>query len=303
MNVGASSHAERRLHPAVRVVLYLPALLAAVLVATAVGSALLAILPLSLSLPIELGLGSGQRAGAAVVLQLLAMLAMIGATVGWRWRVDRRSVRSLGLRTAGGWKKELTLGFGIGVGLMTFIAIAEWIAGGYVVRGLAWQSRELTGVAVALGGTFAGFVLVAIEEELVARGYVLQNLAEAWGRPVGALLSSALFALAHLGNPGAGVGPVLGIFAAGLLLAAGYLATGRLWLPIGLHLSWNFFQGPIFGFPVSGIRTPGLLIVEAAGPPVLTGGEFGPEASLIGIGANLLGIAVLVGWRARWQAA
>jgi membrane protease YdiL (CAAX protease family) len=108
-----------------------------------------------------------------------------------------------------------------------------------------------------------------------------------------------LFALAHLANPGSSPVAVLGLFFAGLLLAAGYLATSRLWLPIGLHLSWNFCQGPVFGFPVSGFAAPSLLAVEPVGPEALTGGPFGPEASLIGILAELIGIGLIWLWAGR----
>ena len=64
---------------------------------------------------------------------------------------------------------------------------------------------------------------------------------------------------------------------------------------MGLHLSWNLFQGPIFGFPVSGLRTTGLVSLESVGPDLLTGSTFGPEASLVGVAVSLLGLAFL--WR------
>jgi membrane protease YdiL (CAAX protease family) len=126
---------------------------------------------------------------------------------------------------------------------------------------------------------------------------MLQNLAQAWGLPAGLLISSVLFALGHLMNPGSGLLPIIGLSLAGLLMAIGYVVTRRLWLPIGLHLSWNFVQGPIFGFPVSGLPTPSLLRLERSGAPLLTGGEFGPEASLIGAAASLLGIVMLLAAR------
>ena len=78
--------------------------------------------------------------------------------------------------------------------------------------------------------------------------------------------------------------------AAGLILGYGYLATERLWLPIGFHFSWNFALGPIFGFPVSGIDLPAWLMHNPSGPVVWTGGAFGPEAGVLGI------IAMALGW-------
>ena len=100
--------------------------------------------------------------------------------------------------------------------------------------------------------------------------------------------SAAIFALLHAFNPGFGLTALLGLFLAGLLFAQAYMVTRQLWLPIALHLSWNFAEGPLFGFPVSGMPGEGLLTVRPAGPEVVTGGVFGPEAGLIVV----VGIAI-----------
>jgi membrane protease YdiL (CAAX protease family) len=86
---------------------------------------------------------------------------------------------------------------------------------------------------------------------------------------------------------------VLGILGAGYFLAFGYLRTRHLWLPIGLHIGWNFFEGPVFSFPVSGLDTARLLNHTVSGPELITGGAFGPEAGLIVLPALVLG-AVLI---------
>jgi hypothetical protein len=83
----------------------------------------------------------------------------------------------------------------------------------------------------------------------------------------------------------------LGLFLSGLFLAYGYLRTEQLWLPIGLHLGWNFFEGIVFGFPVSGNYTYQLVRQTTTGPELITGGAFGPEAGLILLPALLLGTA------------
>ena len=84
-----------------------------------------------------------------------------------------------------------------------------------------------------------------------------------------------------------------GIFFIALFFVYGFVRTGQLWLPIGLHIGWNFFQGSVFGFPVSGLHRPGLLDITVSGPEVWTGGEFGPEAGIIILPICVLG-AVLV---------
>lgn len=152
-------------------------------------------------------------------------------------------------------------------------------------------------VLSSLSAVFIGHVVVAANEELVARGYILQNLAEDWGMPVAVTASSILFGLAHLGNSHAGLLSTVSIVLAGILLATGYLVTRSLWLPIALHFSWNFFQSTVFGFPVSG-NPPGfsLLQTEVAGPELITGGAFGPEGGLLGLEATLLGIGLLWMW-------
>ena len=174
---------------------------------------------------------------------------------------------------------------------------------------------ETTGLGFPAAFTFRllAFVCVGIYEELLFRGYQLKNMSEgmlavpALG-PRGAILaslliSSALFGLAHAGNPNATAISTFNLVLAGFFLALGYLLTGRLAIPIGLHITWNFFQGNVFGFPVSGsaANTTTLIAIEQGGIPLLTGGAFGPEAGLIEIVALLLGSVLIVVWsRARY---
>ena len=98
-------------------------------------------------------------------------------------------------------------------------------------------------------------------------------------------------------NPGATLTGLLNVALAGVLLGAAYAATGQLWLPIGLHLGWNFAEGPIFGTAVSGTDMgPSLIVGDLDGPAILTGGEFGPEASIVGV-AVVLAAATFLLWR------
>jgi membrane protease YdiL (CAAX protease family) len=292
-----SLEAPGRLSPALRVALYLLAIaiaaggletLAALAWQFLVG---VSALPLLVSLPAEASGGRLLRRGAFVAGVLLV-------TYVFRRALDRRSLTSLGLQRGPGWVHESLVGLALGAALMMLVLGAELGLGAYRVRAFAWQERSFDSIVGALGLSLVGFAVVAFYEELVARGYILQNLAAAWGRRAGLIVSSAIFALAHLLNPGAGLVSSIGLFFAGLLLAGGYLASGRLWLPMGLHLSWNFFQGPVFGFPVSGLRTTGLISLESFGPDLLTGSTFGPEASAVGVAVSLLGLAFL--WRWAW---
>ncbi|PSP98696.1 hypothetical protein BRC89_07525 [Halobacteriales archaeon QS_4_70_19] len=160
--------------------------------------------------------------------------------------------------------------------------------------------------AVLVAAYLLLFVAVSVAEELVARGYLLTNLAE--GLQVGpvtgrvalvaaVLLTSGLFGLLHAGNPSATLVSTATIALAGVFLATDYVFTGDLAVPLGLHFSWNYAQGVLFDFPVSGIRV-GVAVVRTreTGPDLVTGGAFGLEAGLLGVVATLLGIAATALW-------
>jgi hypothetical protein len=138
-------------------------------------------------------------------------------------------------------------------------------------------------------------------EEVVVRGYLLTNVAEAlrpfgpWGAVALAVaLSSVTFGALHAANPNATAVSVAGIALAGVMLGLGYVLTGEVGLPAGLHVTWNVFLGPVYGLPVSGADFGvSLLVVRTSGPALLTGGAFGPEAGLLGAGASVLGSGVI----------
>ncbi len=150
------------------------------------------------------------------------------------------------------------------------------------------------------------FISVGIYEEMLMRGYILRNLAEGfnlrWIKPVTAvilatLVSSVIFSVLHLVNPGANLMSFINIFLAGVFLSVGFILTGELAMPIGLHIAWNFFQGAVFGFPVSGVAGVNPLIsIEQVNNGWMTGGYFGPEAGGIGILAMLLGTVLILAW-------
>jgi membrane protease YdiL (CAAX protease family) len=100
---------------------------------------------------------------------------------------------------------------------------------------------------------------------------------------IGLMISAFLFALVHLNNPGIGILPLVNLFAAGLMLGINYIYTQNLWFGIFLHFGWNFLQGPILGYPVSGISVSSIVQQSATGPSFITGGSFGFEGSAIGL--------------------
>jgi CAAX amino terminal protease family. len=169
------------------------------------------------------------------------------------------------------------------------------LTGAATVVGFAWEARAREAIlgTLVLGLLFN--ILVSLTEEADARGYVLQNLAEGIRFMPAMLVSSFYFSALHLLNPSAGIASTLGIFFAGILLALGYAATRRLWFPIGMHAAWNFAEGPLFGFPVSGLDMGGLFRLHITGPEWWTGGAFGPEAGALTIVVEI-GLIVGLWW-------
>lgn len=192
--------------------------------------------------------------------------------VGW---AEQRKVPELGTATL---RPQLTRGVGIGIALFALTILLIFLCDGYRVRG-----GGSFGHMVATFGLMAG---AAACEELLFRG-VLFRIVEEWAGTVVALVVSALlFGTMHLLNPGATVWGALAIAVeAGLMLGAAYVATRSLWLPIGVHLGWNFAESGIFGSTVSGSNgtVGGLLRGAPHGPAIISGGGFGPEASVLAV--------------------
>ena len=124
-------------------------------------------------------------------------------------------------------------------------------------------------------------ILVGFAEEVMFRGYVLRNLMQSVNKWVALLISALLFSLVHLGNPDITVIAVVNVFLAGLLLGINYVYTKNLWFSIVLHFTWNFMQGAVLGYDVSGFKLPGIFTQTLFGPVYITGGEFGFEGSIV----------------------
>jgi membrane protease YdiL (CAAX protease family) len=231
--------------------------------------------------PIE-GAVAGHAVLGVVVGLVVAVAGVFAyrALVGW---LEQRPVDELATGTA---RRGLLRGTGLGLLLFGVTIALIAMFGGYRIAG--WGSLSGT---IATLGVMCG---VAVTEELLFRG-VLFRLLEKWTGTAAALaLSGLLFGALHLFNPGATLWGALAIAVeAGMLLGAAYTVTRSLWLPIGLHLGWNFAESGLFGATDSGSAFHGGLVQGVAhGPALISGGGFGPEASilaiLVGIGASAL---------------
>ena len=199
----------------------------------------------------------------------------------WKWTEQCR-VGDLPMRRLAG-----DTGLGFGIGIVYFIVVTGFMAlvGGYRVGSVSWDWN-------ALARNLFMFLVVAVGEEVLFRGIVFRMIDDQWGTAVSLIASALNFGFVHIGNDNATVWSSLAIaIEAGLLLAAAYKWSGTLWLPIGIHWSWNYFQGPVFGFAVSGNGTPSVITPVIQGSDWLTGGSFGAEAS---IPALVLGLALAI---------
>jgi hypothetical protein len=204
----------------------------------------------------------------------LGVLAAVLAVVVYRWvvrRTERRPPTEVAWKGAGA---AIGRGALIGVALFGLVIVNIAFLGGYEVNGLG----SVTGAV----GLFGFMAAAAVTEELMFRGVLFRIVEERIGTWIALVLTGALFGLSHLLNPHASLwGAVAIAIEAGGMLTAAYVATRKLWVPIGLHFGWNFAAGGIFSTEVSGNGTPqGLLDSAMSGPMLLTGGDFGPEGSL-----------------------
>ncbi|PTM92354.1 MULTISPECIES: type II CAAX endopeptidase family protein [unclassified Streptomyces] len=232
--------------------------------------------------------------GAAAVEDNAALSLIVGALTAvlsvfvYRWvvrRTEHRPVAELAREGAGSAIGRGTL---LGMGLFGAIIVNLALLGDYDIHGLG-----SVGGAVGLIGFMAA---AAVTEELLFRGVLLRIVEERFGTWIALTSTGVLFGLMHLFNPDATVWGAIAIaIEAGGMLGAAYIATRSLWLPIGLHFGWNFAESGIFSTEVSGNDTKkGLLDATVSGSDLLTGGTFGPEASLYAVVFGLLATIVFL---------
>ena len=189
-----------------------------------------------------------------------------------------RSLNALGIPLRS-WPRDLIIGFGIGAGLFVTVFTLLWLSGNY-----ALDTHPGTGAFGVLAGGLLLYLATAIFEEVLFRGILFHLIEEGAGSWVALIVTSLFFGLAHLANPNATIVSALAIaLEAGLLLGALYMLTRNLWVVIGLHWAWNFFEGVFFGTPVSGVGVPAFLHATPKGTALVTGGSFGPEAGVVSV--------------------
>ncbi|HEV2365681.1 MAG TPA: type II CAAX endopeptidase family protein [Caulobacteraceae bacterium] len=226
------------------------------------------------------------RIGDSALIAVCMPLAYLGLVRAF----ERRRVTELSL---GRGAPLFWIGVVFGAALFAVVMSLLWRVGAASFAG----AGRAHGVVVALVLAIAA----AIGEEIVFRGALFRILEQGFGTLAATLVSGALFGLVHALNPGANLVSTIAIaLEAGVLLALVYAVVRNLWLPIGVHLGWNFTEGGVFSQAVSGGGSgSGLVAVRLHGPPWLSGGAFGPEASIIAVGVSLLASVLLAAWLIR----
>ncbi|UCE69948.1 MAG: CPBP family intramembrane metalloprotease [Flavobacteriaceae bacterium] len=246
-----------------------------------------------------------------MIIGILAISATLSVWISRKY-LDKKSIVSMGLKPSKRAWTDLFFGFLLSAamaGIFLFIAVKLNLV---EINSINWEHRsfDLTTLSgyKSMMQTFAmatlvflllEHVLVGYWEELVFRGYLFQNMSSGMGRLPAILLSCVIYGVVHSMNPNATLLSSSIIILFGFLRIYGYLATGMLWLSMGMHIGWNFFQGPIFGFAASGHQTATWLELEILEPNWLSGGSFGPEGSLLIIPIVLLALMAMKVWSNR----
>ena len=233
-------------------------------------------------------MGVAPHSAPGVIGALLIIVATLATYAAFVRFVERRGVTEL---ARSGAASELGAGFALGFALFALTMLVLWLLGQVeVVAAGGWT---------AFGYPLLDAVIAAVTEEVLMRGVLFRIVEESLGSWIALAFSAALFGALHAFNPGATVTSSVAIaLEAGVLLAAVFMLTRRLWMVIGLHAGWNFTEGGIFGASVSGGDAHGMLASRFHGPDVLTGGAFGPEASIVAVLICLAAGAFFL-WRGR----
>ena len=235
----------------------------------------------------------------------LALAASIAVWIARRY-IDKKTWVSLGLIWNRDARKDLGFGFllsGLMAGAILLIMSAIGVVdvtginwtGGFILQDTLPSTLAVMGITT-MGILLLEMILVGYWEELVFRGYIFQNMARGLGMIVSIIISCLIYGIIHHSNPNASLLSSVIIVLFGFLRLYGYLSTGQLWLSMGMHIGWNFFQGPIFGFAASGHQKATLIEHTKVGQPWLHGGDFGPEASLITVPIVLAALLTMRWW-------
>jgi len=208
-----------------------------------------------------------------VMMFVQEILTILIAILAWKISTKRK-LSDMGFTPIKSNFKDLIAGLLFGAGSLTFVFAALVLSGQAEVT--SWAPSFSVSQIIAL----FMFILVGFAEELLCRGYIISVLRQTKSILAIYIISGVIFALMHSANSGIGLLPYMNLILIGMLWAYSYMKSGNIWLPIGYHITWNYFQGDVFGFKVSGTTEKGILTTSYPKNNIFNGGDFGPEGGL-----------------------
>lgn len=258
------------------------------------------IMSVSFNLSVKLLGGPPEDKTISMVVRGIFVIFMATVAV-WISRrfLDKRLFTSLGLKFDRLGMLDVLVGFvlsGIMVGII-FITLLYF--GLLQVTEVGWTGGGISPIFGILLWLFGIGAAVGWSEELVFRGYLLQNLRDGIGIVWAVTIMCIFYGVGHMSNPNSTWLSGVLIAIIGFLRIFGWLRSGQLWLSMGMHAGWNFFQGPVFGFQVSGVDNESLMRHSVIGRDWISGGSFGPEAGIVVVPVILIGLLVMFLWTAK----
>lgn len=193
------------------------------------------------------------------------------------WKLlDKRTVGEMGLTNIKTGYKDLVFGLLFGAISITIVCILLLATGSVTMV----NKLSSPNISLSLLSGLILFIFVGFGEEILGRGYIMSVLKQTNNTWIILIVSSLIFSLLHGSNPNVTILGLCNIFLVGLLFGYMFLRSGNIWLPIGYHITWNYFQGYIWGFQVSGTDSIGLYQISVVNENIINGGAFGPEGGL-----------------------
>jgi len=222
-----------------------------------------------------------------LILQLSTFIALAIIVYLFRKFIDQKSIKSMGFS----FRNKVP-------DILAGLTFALFIIGGgtlilYALGQLEFSNYQFNQETLLL--TFLLFLLVSIQEEILFRGYILNNLLTTkMNKYLALVVSAILFALFHAFNANLSLAGMINLLLAGIILGSTYIFTQNLWFPLSLHLFWNFFQGPVLGYAVSGQNITSMTTIKLTGDKLMNGGSFGFEGSIVCTIMSVIAIGLIL---------
>ena len=194
------------------------------------------------------------------------------------WKVfEKQKLSKMGLTSIKKGYKEFIIGLILGAITMSIVAIVIMAIGD--IHMINPINKPQISMSLLYG--LISFIFVGFGEEILSRGYIMSVLKQTRNKWIVLVGPALIFAALHLGNPGIDILSFINLFLVGVLFAYMFMKSKNIWMPIGYHITWNYFQGYIWGFEVSGLNVNGLYKIKNISNNIINGGEFGPEGGII----------------------